>query len=75
MLIKTWSTLLPLILVWLICGLAGVSFLREALKENSRPPQRGWRGFLREIRYRLSFAAGIGLILFVISGVVWVFLN
>lgn len=67
--------LLPIIFVWLISGLAGISFLRQALRENSRPPLRGWRGMLRELRYRLNFAAGIGLILFVISGMVWVFSN
>ena len=70
---KTWSTLLPLILVWIVSGLAGISFLHDALKENSHPPQRGWRGFLREIRFRLGFAAGVGLILFVILGIAWVY--
>jgi hypothetical protein len=72
---KTWGVLLPLILVWLVTGFAGVSFLRQALSEKSRPAARGWRKFLGEIRYRLTFAAGVGLILWVLAGIIWVFLN
>ena len=72
---KSWSMLLPLILVWIISGLAGVSFLREALGKKTRPPARGWRKFLQELRFRLAFAAGVGLILFVVLGVLWVVLN
>lgn len=72
---KTWSMLLPLILVWLVSGLAGVSFLRQSLTDKSRPACRGWRKFLQEIRFRLTFAAGIGLILWVISGLIWVLFN
>ncbi|MEI7846679.1 MAG: hypothetical protein WCK35_12835 [Chloroflexota bacterium] len=71
-----WSTYLPLILVWLVSALAGVSFIKQAITENSRrQPSRGWRKFLQGIRFRLTLAAGIGLILFVISGVVWVLYN
>jgi hypothetical protein len=72
---KTWGVLLLLILVWLVTGLAGLSFLRQALTEKSRPAARGWRKFLGEIRYRLTFATGIALILWVLSSIIWVFLN
>jgi hypothetical protein len=72
---KTWSVLLPLILVWVVSVLAGISFLHQALTDKSRPASRGWRKFLRAARVRLTFAAGIGLILWVISGVIWVLAN
>jgi len=73
--IKTWSVLLPLILVWVVSALAGISFLRQALTDQSRPASRGWRKWLRAVRVRLIFAAGIGLILWVVSGVIWVLAN
>ena len=70
-----WSYLL-LILVWLVSTLAGVSFIKQAITEKSRRKAlRGWRKFLQDIRFRLTLAMGIGLILFVISGVVWVLFN
>ena len=72
---KPWTMLLPLILVWVVSGFAGISFLRQAFNLKSQPPVRGWRKFLLEIRFRLAFAAGIGLILWVISGVIWVMVN
>jgi len=72
---KSWSMLLPLILAWVVSAVAGVSFLRDAMKDKTRPPAKGWRKILREIRFRLSFAAGIGLLLWVLSGVVWVLVN
>ena len=73
--IKTWSVLLPLILVWLVSALAGISFLYQALTDKSRPASRGWRKFLRAARVRLTFAAGVGLILWVVSSVIWVLVN
>jgi len=72
---KSLSMLWPLILVWVVSGLAGISFLRTAYSAKTLPPVRGWRAFLRELHFRLSFAAGVGLILFVILGVAWVVLN
>jgi hypothetical protein len=72
---KSLSMLLPLILVWIVSGVAGVSFISEALGEKTRPPARGWRKFLQELRFRLVFAAGVGLILFVVLSVLWVVLN
>jgi hypothetical protein len=72
--INSW-TLTLLILVWLVTGLAGISFLRQAYNKKPGPAPRGWRKFVHEIRFRLLFAAGIGLILTVISGVVWLLIN
>lgn len=72
---KSLSMLLPVVLVWLVSLLAGISFLISAAKEKNRPPVKGWRKFLQELRFRLSFAAGTALILWVISGVFWVLIN
>ena len=70
-----WNLLIPLIVAWVVSAVAGVSFLRDALKDKTRPPARGWRKMLRELRFRLSFAAGVGLLLWVLSGVIWVLAN
>ncbi|MEI6290146.1 MAG: hypothetical protein WCP19_06905 [Chloroflexota bacterium] len=72
---KSFSMLLPVILVWLISLLAGISFLVSAAKEKNRPALKGWRKFFQELRFRLSFAAGVALILWVISGIFWVIIN
>ena len=71
----SWSLLIPVILVWVISTLAGISFLRSAMKEKSKPVRKGLKQFMSELRFRLSFAAGVALILWVISSVFWVLIN
>ncbi|HEY3312858.1 MAG TPA: hypothetical protein VGK00_14555 [Anaerolineales bacterium] len=72
---QPWSVLLPLILVWLVSTLAGISFLRSALTNPPRPDARGWKKLIQQARFRLALAAGIGLLLWVLSGVVWILFN
>jgi Trk-type K+ transport system membrane component len=72
---KSISLLLPLIFVWIISAGAGFSLLYSAFNDKSAVPARGLRKYFREVRFRLFFVAGIALILWVISGIVWVFLT
>ena len=67
-----------LIILAFICGvtaLAGLSFLHGAYKEMRKPPAKGVRAFILEVKFRLKLAAGVGLLLTVIGSVVWLALN
>ncbi len=52
-------------------ALAGVSFLHGAYKEKIKPPAKGMRAVVLEVRFRLKLAAGVALLLLVTGGVVW----
>ena len=67
--------LIPVILVWVISALAGISFLSSAMKEQSKPARKGLKKFWAELRFRLTFAVGVAMILWVISSVFWLLLN
>ena len=71
---KNLSSLLLLLGVWLLSALAGLSFIYQALKENGQRRQSGVRKILQEIRFRLRLAAGTGLLIWVVIGVLWAFL-
>ncbi len=65
------STLILLLIVWLASGIAGILFIREALKQKRSADPSILRRAMNEAKFRLQLAAGIGLILWVISAVVW----
>jgi hypothetical protein len=52
-------------------ALAGLSFLYGAYQEKIKPPAKGVRAVVLEVRFRLKLAAGVGLLLSVLVGVVW----
>jgi hypothetical protein len=66
------GSLTVLIAVWIISFLAGIAFIKEALKDFS--PKRGskWDLIFTGIRYRLRMTAGILLLLWVIGSIIWV---
>ena len=69
-------TLITIILVWVISGIAGVSFLRQAARDNSQKVKLSWwRKYLHGVRLRFLYLMGILLIGWVIVGVFWVILN
>ncbi len=51
--------------------MAGLSFLHGAYKEKIKPPAKGVRAVVLEVRFRLKLAAGVALLLMVIAGVAW----
>ena len=67
-----WLRLAPLLFAWCVSMMAGVSFLWQAFHAQGWPNKRGrlWR-FLNEMRLRVLVAAGLGLILWVLSGIIW----
>jgi hypothetical protein len=71
---KPWWIYIPVALVWAISLLAGFSYLRQAADMKTSLPRKGWRKWLDEIRFRLVFAAGSALLLWVLSGLAWLFL-
>ena len=69
------ALLVLLAFIWGVTALAGLSFLHGAFKEKLKPPAKGVRAIVLEIKFRLKLAAGVGLLLTVIAGVVWLALN
>jgi hypothetical protein len=65
------GSLTVLIAVWTVSLLAGVAFIREALKDFAPRQGSKWVLVLKEIRYRLRMTAGIVLLLWVIGGIAW----
>ena len=69
-------TYLIIIPVWLISGFAGISFLIQAYRDNSKKAVRGWwRKYLQGVRFRFMFLMGFLLIVWVIISVYWVLVN
>ncbi len=55
----------------------GVSFVRQAFAGKAAPA-RGMskvRKFSKEVQFRLRLAAGAGLLVWVLSGLVWLVIN
>ena len=69
------ATLVILAFIWGVTALAGLSFLQSAFKEKRKPPAKGVRAVVQEVKFRLKLAAGAGLLLTVITGVVWLALK
>ena len=68
-------TFVLLAIIWGITALAGVSFLRGAANDKRKPPAKGVRAIVAEVKFRLKLAAGAALLLIVIMGVAWLALN
>jgi hypothetical protein len=69
------GSLTVLIAVWIILFLAGVAFIKEALKDYGHGRGSKWILVMTEIRYRLRMTAGIVLLLWVIGSVVWILIK
>ena len=65
------ATFVLLALIWGAMAMAGLSFLHGAYKEKTKPPAKGVRAVALEVRFRLKLAAGVGLLLMVMVGAVW----
>ena len=71
-----FGILLLLIMVWLVSGFAGISFLLQASRDNSKIVAHSWwRKYLLGVRLRFLYIMGILLITWVIVGVFWVWTN
>ena len=65
-------TYIFMFLVWGASGLAGLAFIWRALKDRTANQDSRLQQAANEVRFRLRLAAGIGLVLWVISGILWV---
>ncbi len=70
-------TLVILIGVLVLSFLVGTSFIRQALVEKARPGTglSKLRRVSKEIQFRLRLAAGAGLVIWAISGSLWLVIN
>jgi hypothetical protein len=64
-------TLTLLILVWISSALAGIALIRVALLERAGRSRFFVRRAAYEIRFRLRLAAGVGLLTWVLLGILW----
>ena len=66
-------TLLILGIVWIISLIGGIQFIINGIKEKRKLQVNSRLGQVyNEAKYRLRLAAGLALILWVLSGVVWI---
>ena len=61
--------------MWGAIALAGLSFLYGAYKEKIKPPAKGVRAIVLEVKFRLKLAAGVALLLTVIASAIWLVFN
>ncbi len=64
-----------ILLIWLVSAVAGFEFLRAAFRERRTNSGSRLKAAAEEIRFRLRLAAGLILLLFVASGLVWLIAN
>jgi len=73
--LESWK-LIILIFVWLVSGFAGVSFLRQASRADSKKAARSWwRRYLQGVRLRFLYLMGILLLGWVLMSVFWLLMN
>lgn len=68
------ASLLVMLTVWVISLVAGIMFIRQAFRENQNRHSK-LKGIVNEIKFRLRLAMGLGLVIWVIGGIVWVLIN
>ncbi len=69
------AQVITLSFIWIISAVAGFQFLRAAFRERRTQSGSRLRAAAEEVRFRLRLAAGLILLLFVASGLVWLVLN
>jgi hypothetical protein len=68
---KTPGTLILLVIIWTIFLVTGISLIWQAIMDKSSPTKSKARRIVNEIKFRLKFAIGVVLMIFVLSGVFW----
>jgi hypothetical protein len=69
---KSMGNLILLAISWTIFLVAGIGLIWQAIMHKSVPTKSKTRRIVNEIKFRLSFASGVVLIILVLSGVFWV---
>jgi len=67
-------TQIIMLIVWVISLVAGITFIRQAFLEN-KARQSKLENAVNEIKFRLRLAMGLGLVIWVIGGIVWMLTN
>lgn len=68
---STPTTLVTLVIVWAASILAGLAFIISAIRERRSEKKSMLHRAAYEVRFRLRLAAGLALIIWVVSAVVW----
>lgn len=71
---QDFATQLIMLIVWVISLVAGITFIRQAFLEN-KARQSKLENAVNEIKFRLRLAMGLGLVIWVIGGIVWMLTN
>ncbi len=68
---KNPATIIALVIMWVVCSLAGIAFLRNAIMEQTPRKINKVARIAREVRFRARLFAGLLLLLWVAASVVW----
>jgi len=68
---KTPGTLILLIITWVIFLVTGLSLIWQAIMDKSSPTKSKVRRVVNEVKFRVGFAAGVVLLILVLSGAIW----
>ncbi len=69
------AQLVTLLIIWVVSAIAGFEFLRTAFRERRTRPGSRLKAAAEEVRFRLRLAAGLILLIFVASGLIWLVAN
>lgn len=69
------STLVVLLIVWAVSLLTGIALIQAAFKGKASHASSKLSAAYNEIRFRFRLVAGIMLIAWVVSGLVWLFVK
>jgi hypothetical protein len=69
-----FASQLIMLIVWVISLVAGITLIRQAFLENKARQSR-LENAVNEIKFRLRLAMGLGLVIWVIGGIVWMLTN
>jgi hypothetical protein len=72
---KNITNIVVLSAVWVISLVAGIALVRQALREQPESIRPRMKRLAKEIGKRLKLAAGVGLLAWVASGLIWVLIN
>ena len=64
-----------ILVIWAVSGATGVALVRSAWRERESASRSRLRKVYDEARFRVRMTAGILLILWLLSGVIWVIVN
>lgn len=72
---KNTANIIAFVLMCIVCSLAGITFIRNALLEQAPKKSSKVAAIAREVRFRARLFLGLALLLWVGFSVVWVLIK